>query len=228
MASKAEKLKQKKAANEIRRKMDDAHALKPVPKKIKRGKARMTQIRHARQNDDVSALEVRAKHRGVELAQVDSEAPGKVRAEAAQKRAVQLRDLRAPWHGCNAGRAMADNTPEGERQRLWSAICHIRKVWTDFDRAIGAPRRHAVCLRLMAPTEALAADSASPPLDLRTDEEKSRDAIKTMRKLQGWLRQAGAAAGMCVGVVVDDERCRHPQQLVAVLKVIAKGIDGRG
>lgn len=219
---------QKRVTREIRRKTMDAHELAPVPKRIKRGKARMAQIRHSRQSEDVSALEVRARHRGVELVTVDPEAPGKERAEAARKRDAQLRDLRAPWHGCNAGRAMADSVPEKDRQRLWGAICHIRKVWTDFDRAIGAPRRHAVCLRLMAPSDPLEADAATPAADLRTDEEKNRQARRAMKTLQGWLRQAGTAAGMCVAVVVDDEECRSPAQLVSALKVVARGIDGAG
>lgn len=225
MASKAERLRHKRAQQVA---FAEKHGIAPVPKRIKRGKARMAQIRHTRQDDDMSALEVRAKHRGVDLVTVDPEAPGKERAEAARERSAQLRDLRAPWHGCNAGKAMADVTPEQDRQRLWGAICHIRKVWTNFDRAIGAPRRHAVCLRLMAPTEPLEADAATPPLDLRTDVEKDRDARRAMRRLQGWLREAGVAAGMCVGVVVDDEKCRSPERLVSVLRIIARGLDGQG
>ena len=72
-----------------------------------------------------------------------------------------LRDARAPWYGCKAGIAMASHTEaHNDRLRLWDAITHMRRTVAAYDAAIGAPRRHAVCMNLLTPPEP---DRATPP-----------------------------------------------------------------
>lgn len=215
---------QKRAAKRARQDMDIAE----TPKKMKRGRQRMAEIADAHKGADHGALEARARKAGIDLANPKGKTDKASRTEAMERRAEQLRDLRAPWHGCNAGRAMASAvTGDRDKSELWTAICHIRKVQAAYDRAIGAPTRHAQCLRLLLPLEAMEADASSPPVDLRSDEEKQRQAVSAWMKVQGWLDHAKADAGECKRVVIDDERCRDPDALVRALQCVVDGIKGR-
>lgn len=206
-----EKLRRRRA-QAASRDMNDAAlpGLAPVRRRAKQGKARMKEIA-MEQDADIPALVARCRQSG----QPASEAG--------------LRAAKAEWMGCNAGRAMASVAEtEAERKELWAAIHHMRRVQLAYDRAIGAPNRHAQCLRIMLPLEALHADAATPPADLRTDEERHRQAVSAWMQLQGWLGYADKqAAGLCKRVVIDDERCPNPAAMVKALHCVADGVAGR-
>lgn len=201
-----------KLAAKRRRSLADAGlpALSRTPRRAKQGKARMKEI--AVENDaDIPALIARCRQSGRKPDEVG------------------LRAAKAEWMGCNAGKAMAAVvTGENERRELWAAIYHMRRVQLAYDRAVGAPSRHAQCLRIMLPTETMQADASSPPLDLRSDEDKQRQAVSAWMQLQGWLGHADKqAAGLCKRVVIDDERCPNAAAMVTALHCVADGMAGR-
>lgn len=138
-------------------------------------------------------------------------------------------EMRDPWWGCEAGGAMAKATTRlDERKALWDAICWMRRTVIAFDRAIGAPNRHAQCLRLMLPNEAMEATGDDPAPDDRTDEEKEDDAVRGYQ----WLGELSARAGQAAQseayrVVLDDQRARDVAALLSVLRQISLGIDPR-
>jgi hypothetical protein len=167
--------------------------------------------RHTNQPETsgLQALIARCRHAGVEPT------------------ADRIREMRAPWNGCNAGRAMAAEVlEERERGALWDAIQHVRRTVAAYDRAVGAPARHPVCLRLLLPLEALTADAATPPADDRTEAERERQAVSAWTAVKGWLGHAptpvASAAWACI---VDDAPARSG--LVDVLRRVADGIAGR-
>ncbi|MBA86121.1 MAG: hypothetical protein CML69_15515 [Rhodobacteraceae bacterium] len=143
--------------------------------------------------------------------------------------AKNQRDSRSPWWGCNAGRAMADAVEDhSQRLKLWDAIQHMRRVIAAYDASIGAPKRHAACLRLLVPLEALEATAETPPVDERTPEERSRDAVSGLMALEGWLGWADkVAASEAKRVVWDDETVRDADGLVLALRCVVDGMEGR-
>ncbi|RHZ96474.1 hypothetical protein D1114_07125 [Cereibacter sphaeroides] len=188
-------------------KAGDPFALAPVERREPNGRAR----REAEDRDpSIETLKTRCLHMGQ------------------MPTPENLRDARAPWNGCNAGRAMASVVRDAsERAALWDAICAMRRIVTAYDRAIGAPSRHAVCLRLLAPTDAMEADAASPPVDERTDIEKQDDATRDLMRLERWLGYTtGPAAAEAKRVVWDDNPCRAPHALAAALLCVADGMSG--
>lgn len=167
--------------------------------------------RHTNQGEDASmaTLKARCRHIGV-----DETEDG-------------IREARAQWYGCNAGRAMAAITPAGDRPDLWDAICHMRKTVVRHDAAIGAPRRHAKCLNLLAPLDALEATAETPPLDTRTDAERRISAITAWTTMHGWLALVdGAAMGEAMRVAVEDARVTDAEGLVLALRAVSDGIKG--
>lgn len=138
------------------------------------------------------------------------------------------RDMRDPWWGCEAGGAMALAVPDRhDRLVLWDAICHMRRVITAFDRVIGAPSRHAQCLRLLLPLDELSADASSPPLDERTDEERQDAAVRDLQWLEEWMGRAGEAAQLeACRVVWDDQPARNVEAMLRALWNISDGICG--
>ena len=190
-----------------KRQQVDLPELAPVPRRATQGKRRMREIE---QEPSRAALEARCRQSGVTASD-----------EA-------LRDARAQWRGCNAGRAMASITAEADRPELWDAIQHMRRVQASHDAAIGAPRRHATCLRLLAPQGAFEADATTPPPDTRTDAERMRQAVAAMMQVEGWLGYVeGRAASICKRVVIDDERCPDADALCRALWCIADGTANR-
>lgn len=139
-----------------------------------------------------------------------------------------LRDMRAPWHGCSAGVAIAKwSDHDHEREKLWQAVCHMRKTVAAYDRAIGAPSRHAQCMRLLLPLEAMQADAASPPLDDRTPEEKQRQAVSAWMQMHGWLTYTdGRAASEALRVVIDDGEVKDTRGLMSALFCVYEGLQG--
>lgn len=109
--------------------------------------------------------------------------------------------------GCAVGqRLIADSAIKpGTRTLLWEAATHMRRVWLAYDRVIGAPSRHATCLRIMTGAETLAADASSPPLDMRSDEDKHRQAVAAYMRVHGWLMAGPRAEQSATIVAVIDE-----------------------
>lgn len=140
-----------------------------------------------------------------------------------------LRDARGPWWGCHAGKAMAKSvTDHDQRIALWDAICHMRRVQVDFDRSIGAPDRHAQCLRLLLPLEPMEADSTTPPLDERSLQERQRDAEAALMRLEGWLGYTDSrAASQAKRAVVDDVEVKDAEGLLSALRCVSDGLNGR-
>lgn len=139
-----------------------------------------------------------------------------------------LRDMRAPWHGCNAGQAIARwSNHDHEREKLWQAVCHMRRTVAAYDRAIGAPNRHAQCMRLLVPLEAMQADASSPPIDDRTPEEKQRQAVTAWTQMHGFLTYTDKrAASEALRVVIDDGEVRDTTGLMSALLCVYEGLQG--
>jgi hypothetical protein len=134
-----------------------------------------------------------------------------------------------PQFGCTVGRAIMAGD-KAERPDLWEAVKHMRRVWIAYDRAIGAPSRHAKCLAILAPTEAMTADASSPAPDLRSEEDRYRQAISAYMALRGWLGYVeGAAQSAIIRVVVDepDDRVRDWPTVRRALLCVVDGIKGR-
>ena len=142
---------------------------------------------------------------------------------------ANIREMRAPWWGCTAGRTIGQMVMQDqERQALWDAIIHMRRVRTAFDASKGVPRRHAVCLRLLAPVDEMHADAETPPPDLRTDVEKVREAESRMIQLETWLGYTDKMAmGEAKRVVWDDAICTDPEGLIAALRCVSDGLNRR-
>lgn len=139
-----------------------------------------------------------------------------------------LRDARAPWWGCNAGKAMAAATEaHSDRLRLWDAIAHMRRVTAAYDAAIGAPRRHAVCMNLLTPPEPMEADAASPAPETRTDAEKARQAITAYNRMHVALFHEQVSAIVAQNVVIDDHECKSPGLLISALSRVSNLISGK-
>jgi hypothetical protein len=134
-----------------------------------------------------------------------------------------------PQYGCAVGRAIMQGD-KAERVDLWEAVKHMRRVWIAYDRAIGAPSRHAKCLAILAPTDAMTADAASPAPDLRTEDDIYRQAIGAYMRLRGWLGYVeGAAQSTVIRAVVDepDDEVRDWATIRRALLCVVDGIKGR-
>ena len=131
--------------------------------------------------------------------------------------------------GCAVGRRlMLDHI--GDRADLWQAVKHMRRVIVAYDRSIGAPSRHAQCLRIMLPTERLEASASSPAPDLRDPEARDRQAVAAWTALKGWLSNADyAAQEACTRAVVDepDEPISDWTGVVLALRCVAEGMRGQ-
>lgn len=139
---------------------------------------------------------------------------------------ANLREMRAPWFGCEAGRTAYATAPH-DIEDLWQAIQHMRRVVTTYDREIGAPNRHAQCLRLLVPMEAFEADSTTPPLDERSPEKRQDDAVAAYMRLQGWIGHAdNMAAHAATQAVLEDIPISDGVGLVNVLRCVMEGIKG--
>lgn len=134
-----------------------------------------------------------------------------------------IRNVRAPWYGCHAGRAIA-SLPDVET--LWGAIVHMRKVILAYDRSIGAPSRNAKCMSILQPVDALEATASSPAYDDRSDQEKARAAQSAYMRLQGWLDSEKMAAGDTKRAVWDDAEHFNAGNLALGLRAVVRGIKG--
>lgn len=204
MTSKAERHRRRRRAREAA----DPFALAPTPRREPSGRPQRTRDEADPQH---AQLAVRCRHAG--LPPTDA----------------NLRDAKAPWKGCEAGKVI-DGLPEEECRNLWDAIQHMLRVITAHDAAYGKPRRHPVCLRLLAPVDAMEADASSPPLDDRSDADKQRQADAALMKLETWLGHTNStAASVCKRVVWNDEPCRRADRplLLAALRCVDEGRRGQ-
>lgn len=132
----------------------------------------------------------------------------------------------APHMGCAVGR-MIEGTDD--RQDLWAAVSHIRKAAVAYDRACGAPARHAQCLRILTNGEAF--DAASAPVDDRPQEDRDRSAVSAWMAVIGWLAYADAPARQaCILAVVDEPdraTVRNSAGVLRALRCVSEGIKGQ-
>ena len=164
------------------------------------------------------------------------------RAEDARKTALQARcrvfagndgpkDEGAsgdPLWGCSVGRLILSE-PEQRRPDLWNATQHARATQLAYDRAIGAPNRHAQCLRILAPVDAMQADAASPAPDDRSVEERVRDATRAQMQVEGWIghTDSRAVSAFRQAVINDpDGPVRDWPGVLACLQCIVEGLRG--
>lgn len=172
------------------------------------------------------------------------EGPGRPRklAEDARQTALQARmrvyagkdgpkDERAsgePLWGCSVGRLILSE-PEHHRPDLWNAAQHAVKTQLAYDRAIGAPNRHATCLRILSPVTAFEADATSPAPDFRTAEERERQAVSAWMQVEGWIghTDARAVSAFKQAVINDpDGPVRDWHGVLSCLWCIAEGLKG--
>lgn len=199
--SKAQKLADR------RRRQSSGMDIAPTPKRKSRGSARMAEIRHEA-DADIPALIARCRHQGKSASEAN------------------LLDAKRPWHGCEAGIAMSRQVTDDEtRAVLWEAIKHMRGVFRAYDAAMGAPSRHAQCLRIMTPPDAMQTDASAPAPDTRDEVTRYQDAIRGLMTLDAWL-QACPHGHEAKRVVVDNARCRNPAGLVETLHQVAKRMIG--
>ena len=182
--------------------------LADIPAREKNGRKSRAGVKRSA---DVPALIVRCLRRGVEPTE------------------AEMRESKAMWWGCCAGSAMARAvTDERERAELWDAITHMRKTVRAYDAACGAPSRHAKCLQILAPVDAVEASAESAPIDTRSDDERSRSAVSAWMQLHGWLGYTDkAAASEAWRVVIQDEPDRDVPGLLSALRCVADGVAGR-
>jgi hypothetical protein len=97
------------------------------------------------------------------------------------------------------------------------------------DKAIGAPNRHAQCLRILAPVDAMQADAASPAPDDRSVEERVRDATRAQMQVEGWIghTDSRAVSAFRQAVINDpDGPVRDWPGVLACLQCIVEGLRG--
>ena len=131
--------------------------------------------------------------------------------------------------GCEVGIALLlDNLGACERADLWGAVKHMRRVWAAYDRALGAPNRHPVCLRILAPADRMEASASDPAPDDRPEAERYRSAISAWMAVQGWLGYCDSRArSACIAAVVDDASVSDWSGVKLALACVADGMAGR-
>lgn len=136
---------------------------------------------------------------------------------------------RSDMAGCAVGRALLlDDLAADERADLWGAVKHLRRVWAAYDRAVGAPLRHAKCLSILAPAEVMTASASDPAFDSRPEDERYRAAVRAYMAAQGWLGYVdNAARTACLVAVVDDAGISNWAGIKRALACVADGVKGR-
>ena len=169
--------------------------------------------------------------------------PRKEAPEDARRTALQARcrvfgapdtqnDARAssgPLWGCGVGR-MILNEPGHQRPELWNAAQHARKTQLAYDRAIGAPSRHAQVARILAPVDAMHADASSPAPDFRSPEEKVRQDTAAQMRVEAWIGHCDnrAISAFKHAVINDpDGPVRDWQGVLNCLQCIVEGLAGQ-
>ena len=140
-----------------------------------------------------------------------------------------LKAAESPLRGCSVGlRILAE--PQRHHSDLWNAVTHARRVQDRFDRAIAAPPRHAKVANILAHVSAMEADASSPPLDLRTLEERVRQDTAAHMLLEGWIRHCdNAAVSAFKHAVINapNDPIRDWQGVLNCLWCIVEGLAGQ-
>lgn len=134
-----------------------------------------------------------------------------------------------PLWGCSVGRMLLAE-PDTHRADLWNAAQHARKTQLAYDRAIGAPSRHAQCLRILLPLAAMEADASSPAPDFRTEEDRNRQAVSAQMRLEGWIGHTDnrAVSAFKQSVINDpDGPIRDWHGVINCLWSIVEGLAGQ-
>jgi hypothetical protein len=127
--------------------------------------------------------------------------------------------------GCSVGRRLFAEIQHPKRADLWQAVQHMRRVWAAYDRAIGAPNRHAQCLRILAPSETMTTDGFI--FDDRAPADRDRAAVSAWMTLQGWLDYVDRPArSATIAAVVDDQAITNWSGILATLECVNEGIKG--
>lgn len=155
--------------------------------------------------------------------------PQRTVREARMRHGLSEDQASSDMAGCAVGRRLMIDRIE-DRAALWQAVKHMRRVTLAYDRAIGAPKRHAKCLGILAPLDALHADASSPAPDFRSDEDKQRQAVAAWMRLKCWLAHTdGPARIACTRHVLDepDEPIADWTGVVLALRCVSEGVKGQ-
>jgi len=131
-----------------------------------------------------------------------------------------------PAAGCDVGRVLIR---QGALD-LWPAVAHVRRVCRAYRAACGAPSPHAQSLGILLPPDRLEASADAPAPDLRTDDERHRQAVTAWTTLHGWLAYTdNAAASACIRHVFEEreEPIRDVDGLLSALRCISEGMAGK-
>ena len=132
-------------------------------------------------------------------------AKARLSVEHANKSAMSraLEGARAPWFGCNAGRAIA--AAEGaDTAALWDACQRVRSVYANWRASIMAPGPHPLGMNLELLPEEFGTHGVEVDggWDDRTEEERVKDAARAMMHMEGVLGRAGQGVASEVKSVV--------------------------
>ena len=142
----------------------------------------------------------------------------------ARQHGITTDEAKAPWHGCAAGRAMAITAPASDHLALWGAINHMRSVYAAYWHHNGIPSPYATCLRILAPSEHLAATADSPPPDTRDEATKARQATSAMMRIEGALQSVGASHAKRIILGDEEPTAKQALLMVAGLRAIMEGV----
>jgi hypothetical protein len=140
-----------------------------------------------------------------------------------------LEAVKSPLMGCSVGRLIL-REPEPKRAELWNAVYHARRTQLAYDRAIGAPSRHAQVARILAPADAMHADASSPAIDMRSPEDRVRHAASAQMQMEGWIAHTDsrAVSAFKQSVINDpDGPVRDWQGVLDCLRCIVEGLAGQ-
>lgn len=137
--------------------------------------------------------------------------------------------VRDPMAACEAGRAIWRYTRDPEERRtLFEAVTHVRRVTVAYDAACAAPRRHAVCLRLLLPLDPLTISADDPPpVDDRPEVERYLAAVTAWTRLHGWLMHSDPLARSQVWLCIEDAPVKDMPAMMRGLMCIRDGLAGR-
>ena len=206
------------------------NAMKPTKARTQGGKRR---AKKARSKFDIAETPKREKSGRAYRAPDQTDARADQLKARCRQRGIPTttenrRAMSAPWNGMPEGKAIDGVIGEQAQQRLWNASQHMVKTWITYYRAHTIPSPYAKCMSILAPTDAMEADASTPPRDDRTDEERQRASVTAKMQVEGWLGRISAfAASECKQVVLGGREVKDEAGLLAALRVVADGLDGK-
>ena len=131
-----------------------------------------------------------------------------------------------PAAGCPVGRVLI----RADTLNLWPVVQHIRRTVRAYRASIDAPSPHAQSLGILLPPDHIEATADTPPIDLRSDEDRRRQAVAAWTNLHRWLGYTdNAAASACLRHVADerDEPIRDQDGIIRALRCVGEGMQGQ-